>query len=516
MFVLRLTHERCGTLPDISSMVLPPSTKFLVALFIWYQEQPPMRWFRRPSKPKDDSTSSDWGLESPILRFTERDVWTLRDACEGVQVFGAVGSGKTSGSGAQLAVNLLKTRMGGLVLAAKSDEPELWQTRYAQEAKRDPSDIVLFPDPKSPQKFDFLAYEAASNPHVNSRELTSLLVTAGRMTRPRGVSVNADYWEGSMQRLAKQAIEFLMLAGQLSVDNLRRVADKVAYIDAGDWEVFKREMLGGSVPSGSGRDVLKFFEKRLPTIPSRQREGFVDPFFTLLDTFDSGLLKDVFACGRVDSRVDPLVCVNDRKVIVMSLPTTLNASDGRLVQVLYKRIWQRAMQRRLIAEPLIPAFLWADESQMFASPEDMEFQQFARSSGIITVYLTQNLTNYERYLTREEVTSLLGNLQTKIFHANGDVQTNQFAVQTIGEYRGPEFIVQPGRDGAPEISLSHRSDRRQVDSALFTMLRKGGPMNSGVVDAIVFQAGRVWSNGKNWMRVSFKQKSPPAEGGKHV
>ena len=42
-----------------------------------------------------------WPLELPLVRFSERkeDVWTLRDACQGVLIMGENGSGKTSGSG---------------------------------------------------------------------------------------------------------------------------------------------------------------------------------------------------------------------------------------------------------------------------------------------------------------------------------------------------------------------------------------------------------------------------------
>ena len=66
--------------------------------------------------------------ETPLLSFTgsARDVWSIRDAFEGVQIFGAVGSGKTSGSGETIARAFLAAGFGGLVLTAKPDERELW------------------------------------------------------------------------------------------------------------------------------------------------------------------------------------------------------------------------------------------------------------------------------------------------------------------------------------------------------------------------------------------------------
>ena len=53
---------------------------------------------------------------------TQDGIWTVRDAVEGVQIFGGIGSGKTSGSGRMIALKFLKAGFGGLVLTVKPDE----------------------------------------------------------------------------------------------------------------------------------------------------------------------------------------------------------------------------------------------------------------------------------------------------------------------------------------------------------------------------------------------------------
>ncbi|MFA5258375.1 MAG: hypothetical protein WC360_09510 [Opitutales bacterium] len=40
-------------------------------------------------------------LDQTLLGFSEDDPFTIRDSFEGVQIFGGIGSGKTSGSGAK-------------------------------------------------------------------------------------------------------------------------------------------------------------------------------------------------------------------------------------------------------------------------------------------------------------------------------------------------------------------------------------------------------------------------------
>jgi len=50
-------------------------------------------------------------LDQPIIELvsaTEKNYWTIRHAVEGVQIFGGIGSGKTSGSGRMLALKYLK------------------------------------------------------------------------------------------------------------------------------------------------------------------------------------------------------------------------------------------------------------------------------------------------------------------------------------------------------------------------------------------------------------------------
>lgn len=55
----------------------------------------------------------------------------IRNAVTGVQIFGGIGSGKSSGSGKTLAYSFLKNGFGGIVLTGKIDETETW-LKYAE------------------------------------------------------------------------------------------------------------------------------------------------------------------------------------------------------------------------------------------------------------------------------------------------------------------------------------------------------------------------------------------------
>jgi hypothetical protein len=180
---------------------------------------------------------------------------------------------------------------------------------------------------------------------------------------------------------------------------------------------------------------------------------------------------------------------------------------GVFAQLLWKLSWQRATARR---EPEkdggIPTFLWADEAQFFASSNDLKFQATARSKRACTVYLTQNLPTYYERAGQDRTNALLGNLQTKIFHSNGDHVTNTYAADTVarGVTTRSSTNVSTG-NGGMSIGKSEAVDY-VVPPAEFQRLRKGGPENHNLVDAYIFQAGRIWrSTAESYLKATFRQ-----------
>ena len=71
---------------------------------------------------------SNINLDTPLIKFSPdtSDWWSIREAFEGVQIFGGIGSGKSSGSGKTLARAFLSNGFGGLVHCAKPEEKETW------------------------------------------------------------------------------------------------------------------------------------------------------------------------------------------------------------------------------------------------------------------------------------------------------------------------------------------------------------------------------------------------------
>jgi hypothetical protein len=229
----------------------------------------------------------------------------------------------------------------------------------------------------------------------------------------------------------------------------------------------------------------------------------------MADCFLRGELRSMF-CSK--TTITPETSL-EGKVIILDLPIKQWGEIGRYAQLLFKYMWQSAMERR--SGPLLerPVFLWADEAQFFISPRDLDFQTTARSSRVATVYLSQNLPNYYAMAkSRDRVQALLGNFNTKIFHGNSDSVTNEWAADMIArswQTRVSVNSTEPEKEERRDKVKSQYSISQNLEYDIipqsFTRMRNGGTRNRREVDGILFQNGRLWSNGKTYLKLTFQQ-----------
>jgi len=222
------------------------------------------------------------------------------------------------------------------------------------------------------------------------------------------------------------------------------------------------------------------------------------------------LLEPVYTlfCSRA-STFTPEDCF-DGKIIIINLPVKIHQKIGRDCQIMFKYIWQRAMEKRNVKVNDRPVFLWADEAQNFLHEHDADYQATARSSRIATVYISQNLPNYHANMggakSKYKVESFLGTLATKIFHANADVETNRYASELIGD----EYYEETSRSSsmAGDFSAS-RTRSLKIDRAVrpeaFVRLKTGSPTNDFKVEAFLHIQGDAIKDDQNFSKVVFDQ-----------
>lgn len=468
-----------------------------------------------------------FSLDTILYRFNEIERFTIRDACEGVQIFGGIGSGKTSGSGAALARAYLRAGFGGLILCAKKDELDTW-IEYARQTGREKS-LLIF-DTSGKYTFPFLQYEIEREGEgAGYTENLVRLFTTVYEAISRGDSGGGSdpYWTRAMQQLLRNTIDLCMIArGTVSVPLIHSVimsaAKSVEELNSENWKntsLCLQLILEGHAKKHDRwvqhdfDSTAAFWLNEYPNLAEKTRSSILSTLTTMMDNFLRRPFRQLFSEMPPDPRQIAKPELTHRgAIIIMNLPVKEFGDAGRAAQVVYKYLWQQAAERRNVKENPRPVFLWVDEAQNFATEYDMQFQATARSSCACTVYLTQNLPNYYAEMGGEHskyrVDSLIGNLQTKIWHANSDPMTNEHAAETIGKswhkrqssgssVGGNSFNISSGESESFDYDVSPQE---------FTKLKKGGEPNGLKVGAVVFQNGRTWKSGKTHLFAEFNQR----------
>lgn len=530
-------------------------------------------WIKRliGYKPASSNQSNNpFDLNAPILKLSHHreDIWRLADACEGCIIFGGTGSGKTSGSGKSMFKTFLLSGYGGLVLTTKPDELQQW-IEYCQATGRI-DDLIIFGS-DHPHRFNFLKYEAERPSRgggltENLVRLFMTLLEAGETGESR---VSDKFWDRAPRQLLRNVIDLLIMSNEpLMMDRIMgviasapvvvdQIADENWQATSYCWKCLSKaqerlfpEKDNSSSEAHETSDkpdpkqqhdfeiVSRYWLSEYPNDDPKTRANIVKTFTTMADGFTRGELRELFS---TDLNIVPEY-THHGKIILMDLPTKQYGDTGRYAQVLMKYLWQQATERRshppqqdqsstnqqtLHTKPLRPVFLAVDEAQEFIVQHDATFQATARSSRACTVYLTQNLSGLYASIdagpaSQNKVDAFLGNLQTKIFHCNGDATTNEWAERLFGKqwtyHTSANISQRPNQNNQP---VSQQTIERQdhthstgmsqsLDSLVlpstFTELRKGGPLNGFLVDAIIFQAGRWFQlTGKNYIKTAFSQ-----------
>jgi hypothetical protein len=483
----------------------------------------------------------DWNPQTRHAMFP----WTFRHAFEGVQVFGATGSGKTTGPGRTIALAFLTARyagkhpFGGLVLTAKPDELDLWanpnpdnpaDAGYCSIAGRQ-SDLIIIGDdvekyrsfgvatPDFGHSFNFLQYELGTYGGLGGRwtqNLVTLFYTAIESGMRRGESSNESYWEDALRQLLANTIDLVRFAkDKLSLQDLAQViltapqSQADAYSPVWQRTSFCWACLREAVDKlrdtrSKETDAVAAYHLDEQLEDLRQTVNYWLLDFAGLAQRTRSIIVNSFTSKALSLLRSPMRRLFSSdcstfmpedtwrgKILVLDLPVKEHGEAGRFAQVLLKTVWQRATERRNLAKYPNPVFLWADESQCFVTAEDMQFQQTARSKRAATVLLSQNLANYYAVLGgrngQAATDSLLGNLQTTLLCSQGDPTTNEWSERLFGKEL--KTLKNKGFGGQGVHLGRSETFAPAFPTDEFARLKKGG---DGTVEGVVFIPSYAW------------------------
>lgn len=495
-------------------------------------------------------------LDTPILLFPgepESAAWTIRDALNGLLIFGGIGSGKTSGPGRFIALQYLKNDFSGLVMCSKREEVEMWK-EYARKTGRE-KDLCIV-EPNGNEYCDIFNYLCKANRPAgvtltgNILQVLKTVIEANQQRSDRGG--DDSFWEGALDLLVENCLQLCLLnTGIITAEQLYSFAmsapqkginrdddnrkDSVTFIlkEVGKRinekiESFKKT-LSKEQTELYKKDPVEFEKAIFHVAPESEvlkqvHNFFMDTYYNLSDktrsivhflfvgflqSFLKEPVKSLFCSGKTTFTPDS--CLEDGKIIVLNIPTKIFQKAGRDVQTMFKLLFQRAMEQRDIKENGRIVFIYADEAQEFILPTDTDFQATARGLRIAVVYISQNLPNFYACMggqkSEYKVKAFLGTLSSKIFNANADIETNRYGSDLIGE----AYILDTNWSKTISTKFSRSTSEsfrleRIIRPEGFVNLKSGGPLNQYFVQGYLHRQGTSFSNGTNFKLVSFSQQ----------
>jgi len=396
-------------------------------------------------------------------------------------------------------------------------------------------DLRVF-SPEEPWRFNFLDYEMnrGGRGSGETENIIQLFMEILELTSDiKKDSGGDDFWQKALQQLLRNSIDLIKFAGErLTMANLYELINtapkspkdmEVTTLETG--EVIKTKWMQESFCSklifqahdrtdlseserADLKTVIKYWKISFAELNDKTRSIITFSFTGFADVFLRGTLKELFCTA---SNIFPEY-THDGVVILIDLPVHEFSRVGLYAQTIFKYVWQKATERRQASEDMRPVFLWIDEAQYFITKTDVVFASTSRSNRVCAVYLTQNLPNYTSIVGEGLAYSLLGNMQTKIFHQNSDTKTNDYASSTIGKVWQDNVSLSVNRDTArdQEGSRGNTNFSEQVQYDIlpvrFTELAKGGTQNNMRVEAIIYRGGVIWkANNKTYLKTSFSQ-----------
>ena len=344
----------------------------------------------------------------------------------------------------------------------------------------------------------------------------------------RGKTQSGDvFWTRSLRALLRDAVEVCLAARD---DISMRLLDEVissaprtpAEVHNPEWQTSSicykliEEAEGKSdrrSPSQqrdyelSATHLLKDF----PATPDETRGSILATYRSMADILLRGHMAELF---DGPTNFVPEV-THEGAILVLDLPSRVYGQAGINVQSALTYLWQMAAEQRNVKANPRPLLWYIDEAADLVNDYTAKFLSTSRSARVASCLCSQNLPGLMAAMGgesgRHSVMAMIANTGTRVFHSQGDIETNRYASETINDAVLTRMNFHSSRDGhGPGNGGGSESVGRKVMPSEFTTLKKGGAQNNFVTEAIVFQTGASFAanSGEPWMRTAFKQIVP--------
>ena len=413
--------------------------------------------------------------------------------------------------------------MGGIVLCFASDEAATWVKRLKKAGRE--ADTCVF-GIGAPWRFNFLNHESSIESggldHIDNLVNLLMDIVAVRRTAPLGNE--ASFWLPQKRLLCRSCLSLLLMAGEpLTLkgmnDLIQSAPNTVEEGKNADWQ--SRSHLFAMLERAEARSgrhsewepVMNFWLYTRAKLPDKTRATIDAEFLGMVDgPLSRGKLADLFG---TTTNIDPSACF-DGKVIIVNVPVEEYREAGQYAALIWATAFMRATMRRAYKAPADrPLFLFADESQAYSIEQDVDYHATCRKKGVCCVRLTQNIPGFVKSYgggaaAQITVDAILGNLVTKLFLKNSDPTTNAWASKLIAKEMTYKHSLSNSGSLQSNSGFNSSSSVSEVEEAScgekeFLSLKNGGAQNKHIVEAVLFESGRLWARDQRWIVRKFKQ-----------
>lgn len=468
-------------------------------------------------------------LDDELFRWTRKDIFSVRSLLASIAGFGATGSGKSSGPAKWLGEAIVRhPRSSMLILAAKPEDAGEWR-RYFANADRQ-HDLVVF-EPGGQWQFNLLDFIVKSG--GSYRDVAKCLVAIGETLQPvhaRGGEDNKFFAPFEERVMHDAAVMVHLGTGGITIPDLQRfllgVANTVPEMALETWKAgYHNQVLRAATAAAKTAEQAAYYEvakdtfiRELPALADKTRSSGMAGIINKFHYMNTGIARDLLTHG---TNVSPLDALKRGKSILVNTAPSEHGGNGSVVNAALKWAMQWAVLRRHAEPKDFFNVIFADEAPQFVNAADSDYLAQCRSHLGCMIYFAQSRHSYYAALGggagRHKADALLANFNLKIFNALGDAETAEWSSDLVGREIKTLFggSVAPQEGGLWEeafgkqrltSNFSTHFERIVEPNQLMHGLRTGGAANRYVVDSMLVKTGEPFSNGRNWMQVSFSQR----------
>ncbi len=405
----------------------------------------------------------------------------------------------------------------------------MWQKIFAD--CRQSHRLLVFDAEKSALRFNFLA--EAGRYGGDAREITKCITTIGESLRNgdggKG-GENAAFFVAQQERMIHHAVEILKTArGTVTSSDLHQFISNAAHngeqLADPTWrQGFHSKCIEAAFRSEKSRQAahdlqqaVDYYLQEYPGMADRTKSSILAGVFGTLFVFNNGMVHERVSTSSNFSFEEMR---RKRQWLLVNVAPSVYGDSGAFIGAGFKYLMQRYVLRTAAKAGDPIHVTWCDEAQSWANQFDSEYIAQCRSHRGCMVYLTQSLQAFNNAMKSEkaeqQTLSLLSNFGHRIIHGLGDVETAEWASKSLGTRLETHIggSTQPAESFYDEmfgVAQSTSSFSTQYEPVLqpgvfMNGLRSGGPANRFLCDAIVIRPGMPFSNGENWLHVSFSQR----------